>query len=356
MTTPRLQLPELAQNQAQPHLTVNGALRRLDVFAQAAVTAIQNAPPGSPVDGVVYIVGTSPTGDWAGQANSIAAYIGTAWVFIPPLDGFYFYNNATSSFWRYNSGWFEDQSGGGLTDAPSDSQTYGRRNGAWEVVTGGGGGGGYDPQTEWWFFEDFEALAKWDTELASGGTATIDDDTLYSNFGILRLATDAASGSRAGVGVSPDISVASPAMLRFGLIDNTTVRFLVRQPEGAFAGGYVLRLGVADRLQAGVPTSSFLVTAQTNGNYFSWHVVPFGGTAIDLEVAITEDPIEIRLVVDGTDILVYVGGTLEYTYDNSSNQFEVSGTLVAQIENVDTSSHEALIDFAEARITGLLRY
>jgi hypothetical protein len=356
MTTPRLQLPELAQNQAQPHLTVNGALRLLDVFAQGAVTAVQNTPPGSPSDGDVYIVGTSPTGAWSGQANRIAAYVGTTWIFIPPRDGFYFYNDSASSFWRYNAGWYEDVSGGGLTDAPSDSQTYGRRNGAWEVIAGGGGGGGYDPRTEWWFFEDFESLAKWDSDLASGGTATVADDTTYTTFGILRLLTDAASGSRAGVGISPDISSASPAMLRFGTIDNTTVRFLIRHPEGAFAGGYVARFGIADRLQAGAPSASFLVTAQTNGTYFSWHVVPFGGTPVDLEQAITDNPVEVRLVVSGTDILVYIGGTLEYTYDNSVNEFEVAGTLVAQIENADTSSHEVLVDFVEARITGLSRY
>jgi len=31
---------------------------------------------------------------------------------------------------------------GYLTDAPSDSQTYGRRNGVWYQISGGGGGGG----------------------------------------------------------------------------------------------------------------------------------------------------------------------------------------------------------------------
>jgi hypothetical protein len=31
--------------------------------------------------------------------------------------------------------------GGGIEEAPIDSQTYGRRNAAWVVVTGGGGSG-----------------------------------------------------------------------------------------------------------------------------------------------------------------------------------------------------------------------
>ena len=41
-----------------------------------------NTPPVSPVVGDVYIIGDSPTGDWAGKAGYAAYYNGTRWVFL----------------------------------------------------------------------------------------------------------------------------------------------------------------------------------------------------------------------------------------------------------------------------------
>ncbi|ADH89251.1 hypothetical protein Snov_1951 [Ancylobacter novellus DSM 506] len=40
-----------------------------------------NAPPGSPVTNDMYVVGTSPTGAWAGRANNLAQWTGSAWLF-----------------------------------------------------------------------------------------------------------------------------------------------------------------------------------------------------------------------------------------------------------------------------------
>ena len=45
---------------------------------------IQNAPPSSPAAGDRYIVGPEPTGDWAGQANNLTVYSGSAWGFTVP--------------------------------------------------------------------------------------------------------------------------------------------------------------------------------------------------------------------------------------------------------------------------------
>lgn len=45
------------------------------------------APPGSPATGDSYIVGAAPTGAWAAQANSVAVWDGTAWVFYVPRLG-----------------------------------------------------------------------------------------------------------------------------------------------------------------------------------------------------------------------------------------------------------------------------
>jgi hypothetical protein len=82
MTTPILLLDEWEQGQAQPHATVNEALRWLECFAQLSVLEIATAPTGSPdTDGDRYIVATGGTGDFAGQDAKVALYLGTAWAF-----------------------------------------------------------------------------------------------------------------------------------------------------------------------------------------------------------------------------------------------------------------------------------
>lgn len=88
MTTPNLQLPEWEQDQDQPHVTVNEALRILDCLTQLRILDRDlTAPPGSPTDGDCYLPAGPATGDWAGQENAVAMYIGTAWVFRFPRDG-----------------------------------------------------------------------------------------------------------------------------------------------------------------------------------------------------------------------------------------------------------------------------
>ena len=46
-----------------------------------------NAPPGSPVEGQCFIVGTAPTGAWAGQARAIAGYAAGGWRFVAAVAG-----------------------------------------------------------------------------------------------------------------------------------------------------------------------------------------------------------------------------------------------------------------------------
>jgi len=81
MTTPILQLDEWEQGEAQPWVTVNTALRWLECFAQLSALSLATAPAGSPNDGDCYIVDDSPTGDFAGHAQEVALYMGTAWAF-----------------------------------------------------------------------------------------------------------------------------------------------------------------------------------------------------------------------------------------------------------------------------------
>ncbi len=88
MPTPNLVLPYIAQGQAQKEVTHNDALNLLDAVVQLAVLDRDLAtPPGSPTQGVRYLVAASPTGAWAGQANHIAAWLDGAWRFFVPNIG-----------------------------------------------------------------------------------------------------------------------------------------------------------------------------------------------------------------------------------------------------------------------------
>lgn len=83
--TERLGLPYIVTSQAQKEVTHNQGLDRLDAFVTPVVADIANAPPGSPTVGDLYIVGTSPTGDFASQANKLAQYLTGGWVFYTPF-------------------------------------------------------------------------------------------------------------------------------------------------------------------------------------------------------------------------------------------------------------------------------
>jgi hypothetical protein len=86
--TPNLALPYIMAAQAQKHVTHNEAIRALDVLVQLAVLDRDlPAPPGSPADGARYIVADSPSGAWAGEAGSIAAWQDGAWRFYAPQQG-----------------------------------------------------------------------------------------------------------------------------------------------------------------------------------------------------------------------------------------------------------------------------
>lgn len=106
-TTPRLALPYIQTQQAQKEVTHAASLNRLDALVQPVVQQIGlNAPPGSPADGQCWIVGASPTGAWAGQANRLSQRIGGVWVFHAPFVGLVVFDAATRAQWGWNgSAW-----------------------------------------------------------------------------------------------------------------------------------------------------------------------------------------------------------------------------------------------------------
>ena len=106
MTTPIIGAPELVVGQAIPETTVNEIVRYLE--PGAGYYRVQDkdltAPPGSPTDGVRYIVAASPTGAWAGHAKDIAIYMNTAWIFITPGHGSFAYVRDEDLLYYYTSG------------------------------------------------------------------------------------------------------------------------------------------------------------------------------------------------------------------------------------------------------------
>lgn len=86
-----------------PDAALIGGQRRYIVESQ-----IVNDPPGSPALGVYWIVGSSPTGAWSGEAGNIAtSYDGSTWAIIPAVNGLEAYdrNLAGNYIFKTGLGW-----------------------------------------------------------------------------------------------------------------------------------------------------------------------------------------------------------------------------------------------------------
>jgi hypothetical protein len=95
----RLNLPYIAPNQAQKHVTHNEALQVLDAVTQLSVVQLDaTTPPGAPETGAVYALGAAPTGAWAGQAGQLAYRSESGWLFLAPRAGWRAWDSATGSF------------------------------------------------------------------------------------------------------------------------------------------------------------------------------------------------------------------------------------------------------------------
>jgi hypothetical protein len=106
-------IPVWLQGTTQPSTPVNEAFLRTEVLARGA-TSILSAPPGSPADGQVHILGASPTGAWSTFAqNDVVLWRSGTWYRFAPF-----------------LGW--------LKQVGTEVRRF--DGAAWVVVTGGGGG------------------------------------------------------------------------------------------------------------------------------------------------------------------------------------------------------------------------
>lgn len=117
--TTHLALPYLEAAQAQKHVTVNEALRRLDAVVQLTVKSrVIDTPPGSPAEGDRYIVAADATGDWADADGSIAVWSDGAWIMVVPVTGWRAFDDGADEFVYFNgTNWASEPGGSGVASA-----------------------------------------------------------------------------------------------------------------------------------------------------------------------------------------------------------------------------------------------
>lgn len=105
-------IPFVPENTIDPAAGLNESINVIDALLQLRVVSVgTNTPPGSPTNGARYIVGTSPTGAWAGQANKLARWLDSTWSF---SDAVIAVNQADGAVWvRQTTTWAALAGGGG---------------------------------------------------------------------------------------------------------------------------------------------------------------------------------------------------------------------------------------------------
>ena len=114
-----LGLPFLEAAQAQKHVSVNEALRRLDAVVHLSVVSrTLTTPPDTPDDGARYIVGAGADDAWSGHDDEIAAWSDGAWDWFQPRAGWRAFDEADSAFVYFTgAGWTGEPGGSGATGA-----------------------------------------------------------------------------------------------------------------------------------------------------------------------------------------------------------------------------------------------
>lgn len=110
MSTPNLGLDEMPQNSFQPSVPFNADMQLIDALMYLAPLDKDLTTPPTTVAGdagKTWIVGTAPTGAWAGHATHIALCTGAGlWRFFPPKAGWRAYVQDEAADYRYvGSAW-----------------------------------------------------------------------------------------------------------------------------------------------------------------------------------------------------------------------------------------------------------
>lgn len=103
--TARHDLPLLFAGQAQKEVFVNELAARLDALLHPVIESETATPPADPADGQCWLVGSSPTGAWAGQQGRLAARQGGQWLFFDPVDGMRAFSRSAGKDLRWSGQW-----------------------------------------------------------------------------------------------------------------------------------------------------------------------------------------------------------------------------------------------------------
>lgn len=136
-TSFHLGLPFLEAAQAQKHVTVNEALRRLDALLHLSVAARDlTAPPEAAGEGARYIVGAEAEGAWAGHEGKLAALIDGAWTFFAPRAGWQAFDEATGAMLVHGGAGWSPAGGSGHTGASGAATALTLIEGEHELTAG----------------------------------------------------------------------------------------------------------------------------------------------------------------------------------------------------------------------------
>ena len=81
----------------------DASAREVDTILQLAVLEIGlDTPPGAPTEGDRYVIGSTPTGAWTGQAGKVTGYVDAAWRFFAPQRGWLAWNNDDLRLYVYS--------------------------------------------------------------------------------------------------------------------------------------------------------------------------------------------------------------------------------------------------------------
>ncbi len=121
-----LGLPFLEAAQAQKHVSVNEALRRLDAAVQLSiVNRILTSPPDTSADGARYIVAASAEDAWAGHDGEIAVWSDGAWAWFEPQAGWRAFDEGEGTFVYFTgASWADEPGGSGTVSAHGAATTF----------------------------------------------------------------------------------------------------------------------------------------------------------------------------------------------------------------------------------------
>jgi hypothetical protein len=101
-TSPRLGFTDLEEGETVPEVVVNETARILEQSSNSfIVEQFLTTPPGSPTDGISYIIAATATGAWTGKENQIALRIGSSWHYVTPIKGTRAYNQNNNLWYIY---------------------------------------------------------------------------------------------------------------------------------------------------------------------------------------------------------------------------------------------------------------